>query len=261
MAHGARTEPPATRSAGARAAPPPTALAPLDAALAARLGVLDMTALRLDYWRRDEFAVLEDILPVEVVARLRAEVLSLEPRVKRKSIWGYKSAGSLALPVLKTHAPEIVALYRSPVLIDLLSRLSELPLQICPDDDPHAAAVYWYDRAGDRIGFHYDTSHYRGARFTVLIGLEDDSTARLQCRLHTRERRRPQERIDVHMSPGRLVFFNGDKLLHGVSPLQPNQRRIVLSLQYVSDPSMTPWRRALSTVKDSLTYFGSDAFR
>jgi hypothetical protein len=58
-----------------------------------------------------------------------------------------------------------------------------------------------------------------------------------------------------------MVFFNGDKLLHGVSPLDANQRRIILSLQYVSDPTMAPWRRALSTVKDSLTYFGTDAFR
>ena len=53
--------------------------------------------------------------------------------------------------------------------------------------DPHAYALYFYTRPGDHIGWHYDTSYYAGRRYTLLIGVIDDSTCRLDYQLHTRE--------------------------------------------------------------------------
>ena len=43
-------------------------------------------------------------------------------------------------------------------------------LHLCPDEDPHACALYFYTEAGDHMGYHYDTSYYTGARYTVLFG-------------------------------------------------------------------------------------------
>ncbi len=43
-------------------------------------------------------------------------------------------------------------------------------LQLSPPDDPHAYALYFYTRAGDHIGWHYDTSYYAGRRYTLLLG-------------------------------------------------------------------------------------------
>lgn len=233
----------------------------LDALVTESTDALDMTRVQLDYWRREELAILDRFIAPSIVSRMRDEVYALRTRVKRKAVWGYKSAGSLAASVLVEEAPTVTALYQSPALIELLSTMAERPLHVCPANDPHALAVYWYEQPGDRVGFHYDTSHYVGARYTVLIGIVDDSSALLQCRVYSRERRRAVERIDVHTTPGKLVFFNGDKLHHAVSPIAANEERIVLSLQYVTDPRMSTLRRALSTVKDSLTYFGLDALK
>jgi len=38
-------------------------------------------------------------------------------------------------------------------------------------DDPHADALYFHTRAGDHIGWHYDTSYYAGPRYTLLLGV------------------------------------------------------------------------------------------
>jgi hypothetical protein len=54
-----------------------------------------------------------------------------------------------------------------------------------------------YERPGDRVGFHYDTSHYGDAGYTVLLGLEDQSPALLECLVHSRERHREIEHLDV----------------------------------------------------------------
>ena len=52
---------------------------------------------------------------------------------------------------------------KSPAFVDFLSRLAGARLLPCPDDDPHACALYFYAEPGDHMGFHYDNSYYRGA--------------------------------------------------------------------------------------------------
>ena len=53
-----------------------------------------------------------------------------------------------------------------------------------------------------------------------------------------------------------MVLFNGENLWHSVSPLGEDEERVVLTFEYVTDTGMTPVRRALSDLKDAMTYFG-----
>jgi hypothetical protein len=182
------------------------------------------------------------------------------PRLVRKHLPGYRSGGSIGYHALRELAPSVIELYESDALRAFLSRIANLELLTCPNDDPHACAIYHYDHAGDRVGYHYDTSWYDGARFTVLLGLEDTSSARLCCETHTRDRHRQGRKLEVATKPGTLVFFNGDRLRHSVSSLQEGEQRTVLTLQYVSCRRMAGWRRAISQIKDALTYFGREVW-
>jgi hypothetical protein len=133
-------------------------------------------------------------------------------------------------------------------------------LQLCPEQDPHSCALYYYTQPGDHIGFHYDTSYYKGKRYTVLMGLIERSE---QCRL-VAHMRKPRTKDDVQeqsipLDPGSLVIFNGDKLWHAVTPLGPREERIVLTMQYVTDQEMGPFQRAFSNLKDIFGYFGPAA--
>ena len=60
-------------------------------------------------------------------------------------------------------------------------------LKLCPDEDPHACALYFYTEAGGHMGYHYDTSYYRGARYTVLVGPGPGLVQPALCRLRTRQ--------------------------------------------------------------------------
>jgi hypothetical protein len=126
----------------------------------------------------------------------------------------------------------------------------------CPERDLHACALYSYTEPGDHIGFHYDTSYYRDRRYTVLIGLQDDSTSRLVCRLHSRDPGHRVETVEVATAPGSFVFFNGDRVLHRVTPLGAGQVRHVITMQYVTDPEMGRLTRFVSDMKDAIAYFG-----
>ncbi len=129
-------------------------------------------------------------------------------------------------------------------------------LQPCPASDPHACALYFYTEPGDHIGFHYDTSYYRGERFTVLVGLVERSSSRLVCQLFKDVLGREPVDLDLKTDPGTLALFNGDKLWHAITPLGDGEERVSLTLEYVTDPSMPPLKRFVSNMKDAIAYFG-----
>lgn len=208
------------------------------------------------YWAQDEMVVAERFLEGAALEPLVAEAEAMQAAINRNYVPGVKKGGSVSYFDLRKRAPSIVALYRSPAFIDLLSRITRERLLPCPDGDPHACALYYYTEPGDHIGFHYDTSFYKGKRFTVLLGLVEQSSCRLVCDLYKRDASRATERVSVHTVPGTLVLFNGDTLWHAVTPSGAGERRIVLSMEYVTDQRMGTFAWLVSNVKDVVAYFG-----
>ena len=210
------------------------------------------------YAQQDEFLFISKFLPPTVLNAIKTRLPGLRESVHRNFIPRHKKGGSISRHTLDKLAPEIAALYNDPALIKWLEAVCGKQLQPSPQDDPHAYALYYYTEAGDHIGFHYDTSYYRGERFTVLIGLVDDSSSRLEYQLHRRSRTQATLSGSLALEPGSMVFFNGDKLYHRVTPLGENEERIALTLEYVTDPRMHPWHRFISNMKDAIAYFGFD---
>jgi hypothetical protein len=56
-----------------------------------------------------------------------------------------------------------------------------------------------------------------------------------------------------------MVIFNGDKLWHAVTPLEPGAERIMLTMEYVTNPKMGTFQRFISNMKDAIAYFGVSA--
>ena len=202
------------------------------------------------------FLYLSDFLPSEATAQLIAAVATVNGSVNRNYLPGHKQGGSVSRHTLDELAPYVGQLYRSPDLIRWLSELAGEPLQVSPADDPHAYALYFYTRPGDHIGWHYDTSYYAGRRYTVLLGVIDESSCRLDYELHTRKKGATVVPGSVRIPPGGLVFFDGDKLRHRISPLGENERRVSLTFEYVTNPKMHFGWRLISNMKDALGYFG-----
>jgi len=199
---------------------------------------------------------LPQFLAPDVTAQLVAAVEAVEPSVNRNYLPGHKQGGSVSRHTLDQLAPGIAELYRSPELISLLEKLAGEPLQVSPADDPHAYALYFYTKPGDHIGWHYDTSYYAGRRYTVLLGVVDRSSCRLDYELHTREPGATVVPGSVQIPPGGLVFFDGDKLRHRITPLGENEKRVSLTFEYVTDQRMHPLWRLISNFKDAVAYFG-----
>lgn len=206
--------------------------------------------------QQGSFLFLPEFLPPEATARLAAAVATVESSVNRNYLPGHKQGGSVGRHTLDEHAPCIAELYRSRALIEMLEGVAGEHLQLSPPDDPHAYALYFYTRPGDHIGWHYDTSYYAGRRYTVLFGVIDRSSCRLDYELHTREKGVAVVAGSVQIPPGGLVFFDGDALRHRITPLGEGEMRVSLTFEYVTDPRIRRGWRLISNLKDALGYFG-----
>jgi len=228
----------------------------IDSTMNARLATLPTPKLRDEYGQQGSFLYIEDFLPRDFTERLIAAVHDVMPSVNRNYLPGHKAGGSVSRHTLDKLAPFIADLYRSDALIKWLESITGDKLQLSPQDDPHAYALYFYTRPGDHIGWHYDTSYYDGRRYTLLLGVIDDSSCKLDYELHTKTPGIPDQPGSVQYPPGAFVFFDGDKLRHRVTPLGENEMRVSLTFEYVTNPNMRPFQRFISNMKDSIAYFG-----
>jgi hypothetical protein len=236
-----------------------TSMNPIDQQVSDIVSEVDIDKWTSQYWEQGEFFALERVLPKALLEEFMGEVAGVRPKINRNFIPKHKKGGSVSYYLLQEAAPAILAFYQNKEWIHVLSQLAGVPLLLCPNEDPHACALYFYTEPGDHIGYHYDTSYYKGARYTVLIGLRDQSSSQLLCRLHTKESDRDVQELSLATEPGTFIFFNGDKLHHAVSPIAEGEERIVLTLQYVTDPAMSFAHRWFSNMKDAVGYFGWSA--
>jgi hypothetical protein len=232
------------------------ALAAPEQVISSRLASLDLERLHREFAAQGAFLYIEDFLPRDIMAHLVAAIAAVQPAINRNYLPGHKQGGSVSRHAIDRFAPSIAELYRSTALIRWLGQLSGARLQVSPDDDPHAYALYFYTRPGDHIGWHYDNSYYAGRRYTLLFGVLDESSCRLDYQLHTHEQGATVVAGSVKIPAGGLVFFDGDAVRHRISPLGEGETRVSLTFEYLTDPRISPWWRLISNMKDAFAYFG-----
>ncbi len=231
---------------------------PVTEAIDQAITALEVDRLHQEYWEQNEFLVIKQFLPRAFVTEtLAPQAQSVKAELNRNYIPGHKKGGSVSYYTVQEKGLAFLDLYRSASFHAFLNRLVDAKLMLCPDNDPHACALYYYTEPGDHIGFHYDTSYYKGARYTILMGLVDESThCKLVCELFKDHPTKQSRHLELVTEPGDMVIFNGDKLWHAVTPLGDNEERIALTMEYVTNPEMGTLKRLYSNLKDSIGYFG-----
>jgi hypothetical protein len=230
--------------------------ADVGALISERTSALDLADLRARYFHQGEFLHVEEFLPPELLERWLDQLEQLKPHIHRNFVPRHKKGGSVSFSRVQQSASDIAGVYYSPELVQFLQQVADAPMKLCPDSDPHRCALYAYTEEGDHIGFHYDTSYYKDRRWTLLVGLKDESSSRLLCHLHTKTPGRAVEKLEVQIKPGAVVLFNGDTVYHAVSPTKRGEERYIISMQFVTTGEMNPFLRLFSNLKDAFAYFG-----
>ena len=199
---------------------------------------------------------IADALPQATLEELRRQASNTALR-ERSYVPAHKKGGTVAYESLFETAPSIVALYHSPQMKALVSRIVGTAVQPTPIHDQSSLSVLLYERPGDHIGWHYDHNFYRGRHFTVLLVVVNEgsgaglSHATLKAMIGTRE-------TLVAAPPNTLVVFEGARVRHKVTPLLAGERRLVISMTYCTDPRANLLQGAVRRLKD-VAFFGPRA--
>jgi hypothetical protein len=202
----------------------------------------------------DRLAVIPNILPGDAAAALRDEALGLV-RPERSYVPAHKKGGTVAYETIIASAPQIVSLYHSSAMRELVSRLVGMPVHPTPLHDQSSLSVLFYDRPGDHIGWHYDHNFYRGRHFTVLLPVINEGTGAGALSHATLHAQLKGDDIEIETPPNTLIVFEGAKVCHRVTPILDGERRLVISMTYCTDPHAGVWQGAARRLKDT-AFFG-----
>jgi len=203
----------------------------------------------------DRFCIVPDFLPPQLFASLQEEILRLAER-DRTCVPTHKKGATISYDALRKHAPKTVSLYHSVQHQKVISEIVGAHLEPTPARDNSSLSVLIYDRPGDHIGWHYDHNFYQGRHFTVLIGIENtnrDETALSGAKLLVKKE--AGEEIEIPTPPNTLVFFEGAKTLHKITPIDEGERRVMLSMTYCTDPRNSRVQEVARKIKDT-AFFG-----
>jgi hypothetical protein len=230
-------------------------LSPVEAEITQSIEALDLEEIERAYWEQDQFVFVPEFFSTRLIELLLAELEVFTPAdVRRVWVPFARKGGAIGQQALAARAPALYALYRSPALQALVSKLSKLELLPKHEDDDHGATLLYYQRKGDYCGSHYDACGCKdGASFTLTMGLIHDTSARAEFELFHDVPEKEVKKLSVGLEPGSLVFFRGDRAYHRVTPLGANEHRVVYSFTF-SEVAARPcgWDRFTQNLRDAL---------
>jgi hypothetical protein len=200
---------------------------------------------------------IEHFLPPELFNVLRGEISCLV-ETERSYLPAHKKGGAISYGSLTKNAPIAATLFRSDEMAKLISTFAGEAVVPTPEHDQSSCSILFYERPGDHIGWHYDHNFYRGRHLTVLISIINIghgpgglSSARLEARIGGAVR-------GLATPPNTLVAFEGQKVLHRVTPIEKVERRVMLSMTFATDSSASLAQGIKRRIKD-IAFFGPRA--
>jgi hypothetical protein len=178
-------------------------------------------------------------LPTEFVAPL---LLISKEEGKRIEIVK-KRQKAVPLRILNERFPEIVEWYKN--LPPKISDVIGTQVQITPLDQPNSLSLVVYEKEGDFIDWHFDTNHYNGRYFTLLVPISTEQTCGNYQYKDTNEQ---VQTLELHKDEA--ILFEGDKVFHRGKELCRNQRRVVLSLTFTTSQDIPHHEFVINKVKN-----------
>jgi len=131
------------------------------------------------------------------------------------------------------YAPHLIHFYENQ-LCELVSKQLNLKLFSTDLNLPTSCDILIYDKEDDWINWHYDYNYYDGRFFTLLIPITNHSTC-----TEFQFKNDKNEVKSINLTNNNSICFEGNYLYHRASKLCKNEKRIILSCQYVTNNNMS----------------------
>jgi hypothetical protein len=154
-----------------------------------------------------------------------------------------KRQKAVSIQKLQANLPEIVEWYKG--LTRQISDAIGEEVKVTPLNQPNSLSLVVYEKEGDFIDWHFDTNHYNGRYFTLLLPVTTAPTCG-----NYQYRNAMGETETLYLQQGEAILFEGDRVFHKGKELCKNQRRVVLSCTFTSSHTITPPEAILNFIKN-----------
>ena len=158
-----------------------------------------------------------------------------------------KAQKNIDLNILLKHSPQVIQWCKS--LGPQLSEVIGTPVMIAPLSQKNSVSLIAYDREGDFVDWHFDSNHYNGRYFTLLVPVSSEKTCG-----NYQYRDENEETQTVEMNLGESILFEGDKVFHRGKELCKDQKRVVLSMTFVTSTDMDSIESMMVNIKNYLMF-------
>lgn len=207
-----------------------------------------------DQFAKDRLVRVADFASTGTLERLRTEAKNCIPLVERSYVPTHKQGGTVSYEKIHYHAPNCLAFYHSPEVLDWISSVIGEKVVPTADHDQSSCSLLCYTQEGDHINWHFDHNFYAGRHFTVLLSIVNQGAegGSSKSQLMHREPNGTEHTVDT--SENSLVIFEGDHVLHKATPLGAGDTRVILSFTLSTDPRIGWFHDFVRRVKDTAFY-------
>jgi hypothetical protein len=155
-----------------------------------------------------------------------------------------KKGITISTPHVLKYAPNLIEYYKNELCENIKKNIN---LMCYPTDLqlPTSCSILIYEKEGDWINWHYDYNYYNGRFFTVLIPISNDITC-TQFQFMDNENKIK----NINLINNNSIVFEGNYLYHRASKLCKNQKRVILSCQFVTNNNMNFYNKMRLKLKD-----------
>ena len=182
-------------------------------------------------------------IPLKIPEEYIAPLLLISQEEGKRVEIVKKRQKAISLNKLKERLPDIVEWYKS--LPPYISEVVGTAVQITPIDQPNSLSLVVYEKEGDFIDWHFDTNHYNGRYFTLLIPVTFEPTCG-----NYQYKDAAEEVQTLSLEKGEALLFEGDRVFHRGKELCKNQRRVVLSCTFTTSQDVPPSEVFMNRVKN-----------
>ena len=154
-----------------------------------------------------------------------------------------KRQKAISIKKLNERFPEVLEWYKN--LPAVISKEIGTAVQITPIDQPNSLSLVVYEKEGDFIDWHFDTNHYSGRYFTLLVPVTFEPTCG-----NYQYKDSSEEVQTVELGKGEAILFEGDRVFHRGKELCKDQRRVVLSCTFTTSQDIPVQEVVINTVKN-----------
>ena len=194
----------------------------------------------------DNFCGIQ-IVNISIPDKLVNPLLDLSKKEGKRVEIPQKRQKNIPSETIIKNIPEIEEQYK--LYASVISNYIGENVKILPKDMKNRISLVVYEKEGDYIDWHFDTNHYDGRYFTLLVPVTLEATCG-----NYQYRNVYDVDTDVEIFKGQSILFEGDKVFHRGKMLCKDQFRVILSLTYVTSESMNIWNYMMYKIKQIGVY-------